>query len=115
MGQLKRNHRGCRDFYPYIKQRREERRLLAISMLGGKCIECGSTEKLECDHINPETKLFNIAAKLLCDQDKFMQEVLKCQLLCKPCHVERSARALMNKKNTKICESCKGTGRAPKS
>jgi len=32
-----------------------------IEDMGGKCVKCGSKEKIEFDHINPKDKKYNIA------------------------------------------------------
>lgn len=65
----------------------------AIEFLGGCCVVCGSTEQLQCDHIDPKTKLFNIS--LICHDpeitlEEFWLEVEKCQLLCQPHHSDKS-------------------------
>jgi 5-methylcytosine-specific restriction endonuclease McrA len=58
--------------------------------LGGKCVECGTTERLEFDHINPADRtdaITNIMGK-----EALYEELTKCQLLCHSCHKERSRR-----------------------
>jgi Mor family transcriptional regulator len=65
------------------------KRLRAINMLGGKCIECGQTDYLLLDfhHRNPDEKEFG-----LCQITAHMaweaieKEALKCDLLCRECH-----------------------------
>jgi 5-methylcytosine-specific restriction endonuclease McrA len=37
----------------YMKERYERRRSEAVASLGGKCVVCGTTDRLELDHINP--------------------------------------------------------------
>lgn len=66
----------------YMKERWRKRRAAAIEFLGGKCAECGSTEGLEFDHINPKTKLMSIARAASRSESFFWTEVAKCQLLC---------------------------------
>jgi hypothetical protein len=73
------------------KRIRRERRAIAISFLGGKCVKCGSIKDLECDHINPATKSFDISHGWFYALNLFMAELQKCQLLCKPCHLAKSA------------------------
>lgn len=66
------------------------RKLEAIELLGGVCVRCGTTENLQFDHIDPETKLFNISTYFeYGDETTFWMEVAKCQLLCFPHHTEK--------------------------
>lgn len=58
----------------------------AIEKLGGKCVKCGSCDDLQFDHIIPSTKKFVIARLWSIAEDKFLNEVAKCQLLCQGCH-----------------------------
>lgn len=60
----------------------------AIEYLGGKC-KCGSTHKLELDHIDPTTKSFAVAKRWSVSKEIFWAEVKKCQLLCIPCHITK--------------------------
>jgi hypothetical protein len=59
-------------------------------MLGGCCVRCGAIEDLVFDHIDPETKLFAIGSSLSRAWDELLAEALKTQLLCPPCHREKS-------------------------
>jgi 5-methylcytosine-specific restriction endonuclease McrA len=61
-------------------------------MLGGRCVRCGSTEDLEFDHIDPTTKWFPVGAGMSRAWDVLVEEALKCQLLCPPCHREKGAK-----------------------
>ena len=58
---------------------------------GGKCVKCGSTDDLHFDHIDPSTKV-NAVGSLATGNGftKCYQEALKCQLLCKSCHITKS-------------------------
>lgn len=79
----------------YMARRRAQRRQRLVDLSGGKCEGrfyeeedgCGSTDRLEFDHIDPTTKLFNLSGK---DLDRkwslVVQEHAKCQLLCYQCH-----------------------------
>jgi 5-methylcytosine-specific restriction endonuclease McrA len=78
----------------YMKRRWETRRKVAIGYLGGQCVSCGETEDLEFDHIDPSTKLMAIARASSRSEDFFWAEVDKCQLLCNPCHLEKTANDL---------------------
>lgn len=78
------------DMNIYMKRRWERRRALAVEYLGGKCVECGSEDNLDFDHIDPETKLMSIARASSRSEEFFWAEVSKCQLLCKPHHIIKS-------------------------
>jgi len=67
-------------------------RQILIEKLGGKCVECGCTESLEFDHIDPSTKSFNIAAGYTKPKEVLLEEVAKCQLLCNKCHIEKTKK-----------------------
>jgi hypothetical protein len=73
----------------YIKARRKVRRARLIELLGGRCVSCGSTDELEFDHIDPETKVFAVGSDMSRAWDKLVEEALKCQLLCRECHVAK--------------------------
>jgi 5-methylcytosine-specific restriction endonuclease McrA len=61
-----------------------------IKSLGGECVICKSKNKLEIDHINPNTKLFEVSLLLSYSKDVVKKEVLKCQILCKECHITKT-------------------------
>ena len=74
----------------YYKNRRQ-----CIDKLGGKCVECGVTENLQFDHINPLEKSFAISESLhfsprMKKEVKFDEELNKCQLLCPTCHMKKT-------------------------
>lgn len=73
----------------YMSRRRKERREMAIKLLGGQCVRCGSTEALQFDHIDPTEKSFPLSG---CDVSlvRFLEEVKKCQLLCQKCHSDKT-------------------------
>lgn len=70
--------------------KRIERKGVARYLLGGVCVSCGSTKRLEFDHIDPSTKLFNISECAGRPMQVFLDEVAKCQLLCSSCHTDKS-------------------------
>ena len=73
------------------KKIRKERRQYLEEYLGGKCVRCGTTERLEFDHIKPENKSYTIACNITSfSLEELILEVDKCQLLCRPCHIEKS-------------------------
>lgn len=74
----------------YDQNRYLERIKAAYTLLGGKCVACGSIEDLQFDHVDPLTKLFNITNGTGFSNQKFLTELAKCQLLCQPHHAEKS-------------------------
>lgn len=72
------------------KERHAARMQYFIGLLGGVCNRCKSTEQLEFDHIDPNTKEFNISKKVRCRDSVVLSELTKCQLLCKKCHDEKT-------------------------
>lgn len=74
----------------YLKRRRDERRILAIKILGGKCAVCELKEKLHFDHKDPNVKNFSISTMLAGNWDKVLEELKKCQLLCEDHHKEKN-------------------------
>lgn len=82
----------------YMAKRFRGRREAAIVSLGGKCAICGSTDNLQFDHRDPNDKTFDIAKIWLHSKKKLMQELTKCQILCKSCHEDKSISDLGHKK-----------------
>ena len=70
----------------YMLDRWKARKQRGIAQLGGKCVSCGGTDDLQFDHIDPSTKSFTIGRNTSCSDEKFTNELKKCQLLCKACH-----------------------------
>lgn len=52
------------------------------------CISCGSKENLELDHINSKDKISHRIWSW--SEERFKAELSKCQVLCNPCHIEKS-------------------------
>lgn len=73
----------------YMKARHKSRRQEAIALLGGSCVFCRSTERLEFDHVVPEDKSFTIGSNWSYAWNDVLEELKKCQLLCHDCHVEK--------------------------
>lgn len=74
----------------YFKDRREKRRKHLRSLLGGKCVRCGSTKDLHFDHKNPKKKKRRIADLIDAPEDILMAEVNKCELMCASCHRDKT-------------------------
>ena len=87
----------------YMLERYHKRMEHFHTLLGNKCCICGSTENLDIDHIDPKSKQFTIAAKAAsAPMAILLEELSKCQLLCRMCH---NAKTLENKG----LKSAKGT------
>lgn len=74
----------------YSKNYYYKRKQELFAKLGGKCANCGSTEHLEFDHIDPETKSLDIGKLLNYSKRAIDTELKKCQLLCNNCHSAKS-------------------------
>lgn len=59
-------------------------------VLGNECARCGCKHDLQIDHINPLTKKFDITKKISSKLGPLWEEIHKCQLLCEPCHREKT-------------------------
>jgi 5-methylcytosine-specific restriction endonuclease McrA len=69
----------------------------------GPCKHCGTWENLEVDHINPVKKKYEIS-RIWSRKKSFRErELAKCQVLCKLCHLKKSAEEsrIRNKKKAK--------------
>ena len=82
----------------YILKRYHARRKAALKQLGGKCCKCGSTKKLELDHIDRKKKSFSISKLWSVAKKRFDKELSKCQVLCHPCHEEKTIAELGQKR-----------------
>ena len=74
------------------REYRDKRRAHCREYLGGKCVKCGTTHNLQFDHIKREGKKYEISTKLTNKWDNLKEELDKCQLLCVPCHLEKTAK-----------------------
>lgn len=74
----------------YFNNRRKNRRMKFIDLLGGKCERCGATDGLQFDHRQPNKKEFRIADRIDAPEDILMKEVMKCVLLCAKCHRDKT-------------------------
>lgn len=86
-----------KEFMPYknIEQKREyqreyvkRKRQKHIDRMGGKCVICGSNERLEVDHMDPAIKLSHRIWSW--SEARILAEVSKCQLLCREHHQAKS-------------------------
>lgn len=74
----------------YMLKRYYERRKYAIEQLGSRCAECGSTDQLEIDHIDPKKKSFDVGKLWSTAWARFIAELKKCQLLCDTHHNDKT-------------------------
>lgn len=95
-----------------------------IEKMGGVCVECGSTEKLEFDHIDRSTKTMNPRELWSRREEVIIEELSKCQLLCHDCHKKKTIAERIAARNLQHgeygmykfykcrCEPCKGANAA---
>ncbi len=89
------NGRRCRDCYneymrEYMLNRYHRLRLEALEAKGGKCIDCGSSSRLEFDHEDASDKKFSVAKIFTHAKFKILAELEKCVLRCQDCHLQKS-------------------------
>ncbi len=76
----------------YDRQRWPRRKAMIVEYLGGRCGDCGiGVGPFEFDHVDPSTKRFTISKRPNMAWEKLVVEVDKCQLLCEPCHLAKTA------------------------
>lgn len=71
--------------YEKMKNRRME-----WLLSNGPCRACGSSTRLEIDHVNPSQKVHH--AVWSWSLQRMLAELEKCQVLCNKCHKKKSAR-----------------------
>lgn len=71
----------------YAKRKKEY-----VKLLGGKCVKCGSVDKLQFDHIDKNSRNFKIAKIMKRKKEFVLKELKKCQLLCDSCHRKKSIK-----------------------
>lgn len=89
----------CRDCYnsymrEYMKNRFHAKYAEAKEYLGGRCVDCGSTDNLEFDHVDRNSKTGDIGDLWSSSNASFWTEVRKCVLRCKPHHAKRTSKQL---------------------
>lgn len=80
----------------------EDRKQKGLEILGGKCVKCGSTERLEFDHVDPKIKNEKIrhgGSLFSLKWEDVLEELKRCQLLCRPCHIEKTINNRDNLRN----------------
>lgn len=74
-----------------------QKRAHFIAVLGGKCVRCGSTEKLEFDHIDPHTRTWVARHKDPSGRMSITAREIAAgliQLLCPECNKCKGAKEL---------------------
>lgn len=75
----------------YHREYYKKRRQAIFDYLGQyACVDCGSEEDLEIDHIDPSTKAFSVNTRMSVKNNSV--ELDKCQVLCRKCHQAKTAR-----------------------
>lgn len=70
-----------------LRERRIRFRKMGEHWFGGVCGICGNKDgPFDFDHIDPSTKRFSLASTTSLSIHVWWAELMKCQLLCKPCH-----------------------------
>jgi len=71
-----------------VNKLRDSRRALAIVYLGGVCVKCGGTDRLEFHHKAGHKKVANVSHLWTRRARVVWEEIDKCELLCHKCHFE---------------------------
>ena len=59
------------------------------------CSRCGSTDRLELDHINPNTKIDHKIWSW--STTRMLAELAKCQILCHTCHLDKTKSQVLHR------------------
>jgi len=75
----------------YMANRRKTRRQKLFDLSGSECVDCGSPDDLELNHKDPTTKSFTLSgAGLDRSWKSILEELDKCEVVCKTCHDEKT-------------------------
>lgn len=73
----------------YSKRSREAAKNAFLMSRGNKCVKCGSSERLEIDHIDRTKREYCVSQHW--QRPKILAiELPKCQLLCHTCHLKKT-------------------------
>ena len=106
----------------YQRRRYKKNRNETLAKLGGQCVRCGNKDRLEVDHIDPTKKDHTLKEGgnlFLWSEERRVRELVKCQLLCKPCHgrkmrLERTgSEEIEHGKWSTYTKYCRGSGCTP--
>lgn len=92
----------------------ERKKSNLLDALGRACVNCGSSENIEFDHVDRSEKSFSILTEWKRPLHELLEEVKKCQPLCATCHADKTrvelsvehGGGLSGKRNCK-CPLCK--------
>lgn len=100
----------------YQKKWLRDRRIKWIQSQGNVCVICNSSQDLEIDHIDPELKSCNVSSLWSRKESVRELELKKCQVLCRKCHLDKTANYRFSKMSHGArgmygrgcrCEDCK--------
>jgi hypothetical protein len=74
----------------YMASRYATRRQQAFDFLGGKCAKCPTATNLEVDHKDRASRVPSSRWMWNLSKTRFLEELHKCQLLCRACHATKS-------------------------
>lgn len=98
----------------YMLNLYHKRRAEAFAFLDNLCAHCGSTDELEIDHRDWREKSFPVAKLWSIKREKFLEELKKCQALCKDCHAVKTKTDMSEIKREKgWTNQYGGPGRTP--
>ncbi len=90
---------------------RNGRKLKLIKIMGGKCCKCGYNRNmaaLDFHHLDPKIKEKNFSTKIRENWAEALEELKKCILVCRNCHMEIHFPHLSNFKMIEgECPVCK--------
>jgi hypothetical protein len=79
-------HKKERSIYALVFYRRRRQEFFADK----QCVDCGGSERLELDHIDPSAKLRNVT--WTDNKQRRDLEIKKCVVRCHQCHEKRTAQ-----------------------
>ncbi len=106
---MSRKNRSLESYHKQKMQYYNYRKSQIFSYLGNVCVVCGTTDELQVDHRDHETKNFTVMSNYSRAWDILVPELDKCQLLCKTHHLEKSMEEGSLKKGDRPAPSLHGT------
>lgn len=76
----------------YQLKRYHKIRQESFVLLGNCCVKCSSQNELEIDHKEWKKKSIRLNKLWSISKQKRIEELSKCQLLCRSCHLEKSKK-----------------------
>ena len=116
-------YRNADEQRAYQRRWLQARRNEGIQSKGGACAECGSTESLEVDHIDPGLKSMNPRNIWGLNSAARNAELAKCQVLCRECHKRKTSAQFTKRQHGEVgmynqggcrCEPCRAASAAKK-